>query len=285
MVARGRIHEVKRGVQVGLLLIPGVHSVGVGPKLVGGKSTGELAIKVYLVKKKPPSQVSAAHLIPREIDGFKTVVVEMPVPSLHSGTPDTSKERPLLGGVRIMTKHAPEWGTLGFFAHTADAPPKLVAVTCQHVVAPPQANKPSELKAHLAGGPPDPFTIIFSGTENTPGSLIVVKMGSASEQKEFNAYVTTADTDIPTVATSVRDAVNSIPGAGVTAAISAQSDEQVVITVNLGADTIVAECTVYDPMIPDPSSKLFADVSVNTITLSGVVAGDYAVYTSTTAGV
>lgn len=39
-----RLRAVKRAAQAGLLSIPGVHSVGIGAKYVGGQNTGEPAI-------------------------------------------------------------------------------------------------------------------------------------------------------------------------------------------------------------------------------------------------
>ena len=106
-----RIVSVKRAAEARLLGLPGVHAVGVGPKLVGGQSTGELAIKVYLVRKKPADALAPSEIIPPEIDGVKTDVIEMEVPKLLLTEQDTSKERPLILGTATMAKNAPERGT------------------------------------------------------------------------------------------------------------------------------------------------------------------------------
>jgi hypothetical protein len=270
-----RIHEVKSAAQARLLVLPGVHAVGVGPKLVGGKSTGELAIKVYLVRKKPHGELTADEVIPAEIDGVKTDVVQMDVPRLYV---DAARDRPLLMGTYMRAKYAMEYGTLGFLATTSDG--KLVAITCQHVVAPPMGDKDkaSKLKAITPAGTPNPYQITFSGS-NTPGSLILIKM--ADQQQRINVFVTTtaAETTLASVATKVVDAVNGLAGAGVTAAIGAQP-EIVVITQNAGSGTVVGAGEVYDPVIPDPRAKLFATIAGNAITLSGTTDGEYAIYTS-----
>ena len=269
-----RVRAVKRAAQARLLVLPSVHAVGVGPKLVNGKPTGELAIKVYLVRKKPLSEITPEEAIPPEIDGVKTDVVEMDIPSLHT---DSEKVRPLVLGTQTITKNAPERGTLGFLAHTLEPQPKLVALTCQHVVAPPMGDTASKLSAITPAGTPNPYKIIFSGS-NTPGSVILVKMASPAQSKRFNAFWTTTSVDtLSSIANSVMAAVNDIAGIGVTASIGTHP-EDVVITRNAGSDTIVGACSVYDPVIADPKSKLRASVTGNTITLSGKTDGEYPIY-------
>jgi hypothetical protein len=73
-----QIREVKRGASAMLHAFPGVHSVGVGGKLVEGKDTGELAIVVFVEKKKEREELSEGQLVPSEIEGIKTDVVEAP---------------------------------------------------------------------------------------------------------------------------------------------------------------------------------------------------------------
>src|SRR5262245_12279767 len=94
-----RVRDIKRAVQGRLLGHPGVHSVGVGGKIVGGNQTSETAIIVYVVKKKPLSEVRLAEIIPSEIDGVKTDVVESDVFTLRAQ--DLKQYRPLVGGCLI----------------------------------------------------------------------------------------------------------------------------------------------------------------------------------------
>jgi len=72
-----RIRAVKRAAAARLHAIRGVHSVGVGFKVVGGKKTDELAITVFVDKKKKPGELAQHEIIPSEIDGVKTDVVQM----------------------------------------------------------------------------------------------------------------------------------------------------------------------------------------------------------------
>ena len=67
------IRRVKREVEAELLKLPGVTGVDVGPKSVGGRKTGQLAIRVYVEKKRDVPQDQS---IPTEIQGVPTDVVE-----------------------------------------------------------------------------------------------------------------------------------------------------------------------------------------------------------------
>jgi hypothetical protein len=71
-----RVLAVKRRVEDELLKIPGVHGVSVAPRRVGGRETGELAIRVHVAAKTPPDRVPAGELIPPEINGVATDVVQ-----------------------------------------------------------------------------------------------------------------------------------------------------------------------------------------------------------------
>ncbi len=75
-----RIRAIKRAAQGRLLAIRGVHAVGIGLKTVGGEQTDEPAITVFVVKKKPLSELSPKEVIPAEIGGVKTDVFECDIP-------------------------------------------------------------------------------------------------------------------------------------------------------------------------------------------------------------
>jgi hypothetical protein len=55
---------------------PNVVGLGASYRTKAGKPTDELCLVVYVEKKVPATQLSARDLIPREIDGIKTDVVE-----------------------------------------------------------------------------------------------------------------------------------------------------------------------------------------------------------------
>lgn len=68
-----RVTRVKSQVEDELLRIPGVTGVDVGPKIVGGRETDTLAIRVYVQRK---ADVPAEQMIPKEIHGVPTDVIE-----------------------------------------------------------------------------------------------------------------------------------------------------------------------------------------------------------------
>jgi hypothetical protein len=71
---------------------------GVGEKIVGGRFTGELAVKVYVREKCTPSQVGDAALVPEEIEGYPTDVEEV---GDVSALTYTGRYRPAPGGSSI----------------------------------------------------------------------------------------------------------------------------------------------------------------------------------------
>ncbi len=93
-----RICAVKKAAQGRLLAIPGVHAVGIGSKIVGGQLTPELAITVFVEKKKPLSELSPDQGIPDGIEGVKTDVYESDIPKIHA---DDTRYCPLICGSQI----------------------------------------------------------------------------------------------------------------------------------------------------------------------------------------
>lgn len=120
--------KAKLRIEKRLLTIPGVHTVGVGGKATAGVPTGEVAIRVQVLKKKPFSDIPAEEFVPPINDGVKTDVVELGITVPHGI---------LQGGVAITTNPAEllsASGTLGCFAQTTDAPPKPVLLSNDHVL-------------------------------------------------------------------------------------------------------------------------------------------------------
>lgn len=101
------IVEVKRSVEDELLSRDDVTGVDVGYKYVGGKKTDEVAIRVFVKKKK--SRVSAEQKVPEKINGVKTDVIEREIVLHGLGVPieeiqiqaDTGTYDPLVGGISI----------------------------------------------------------------------------------------------------------------------------------------------------------------------------------------
>jgi hypothetical protein len=69
-----KIREIKRRVEDDLLRIPGVTGIDIGRKIVAGRKTEILAIRIYVEKKKHDLPDSGA--IPSEIEGVPTDVIE-----------------------------------------------------------------------------------------------------------------------------------------------------------------------------------------------------------------
>ena len=68
--------KIKDEAEEWLFRIPGVTGVGLGPQKTAGKRTGELAIQVYVEKKRRINELNWIDVIPSQIRGIKTDVVE-----------------------------------------------------------------------------------------------------------------------------------------------------------------------------------------------------------------
>lgn len=272
------IRPLKARVQRRLFRIPGVHGVGIGAKVVGGKRTNESALTVFVVEKKPEEQLLPEHLIPKQIDGISTDVIEMPRLTF-SGFPDDDKERPMLGGTMITVKNAGFAGSLGCFAR--DAKGRALAITCHHVVARHFQQVTTQLTMtppNALPNQPSPYSGTIGG-QNTEGSIIGVQLESASANKDWATYIVTTATDtIPSIATKVVNAINALVSTNVKARIGTARPGQVIVTTDPGADTQVRTFTVFAPLGRDPRSNLFGTVTGNTIEFSGTVDGQYGIY-------
>jgi hypothetical protein len=138
-----RIARIKESVEKELMQIPGVHAVGIGPKLTNWEVTGEIAIHVLLPQKKPVADLNPEHVIPPEIEGIKTDILEIPGFVVSTGLPDRDSYRPLKGGVQIEARGANGTGTLGCLAKTTDDPIQVVALSNHHVLFAGIASGPS----------------------------------------------------------------------------------------------------------------------------------------------
>jgi len=85
--------------RVKLLGLKNVVGVGVGYKYVGGDNTGSPAYVVYVEKKVPLADLSRSHIIPRQIDGLDTDVIEIGVVKMLGVR--TARERPCCPGMSI----------------------------------------------------------------------------------------------------------------------------------------------------------------------------------------
>jgi hypothetical protein len=274
-----QVGEIKARVQGRLFGIPGVHAVGVGHKIVNGQRTDDVAIMVFVVKKKPISELSPKEVIPPEIDGVKTDVYESAVPRPYV---DDAPYPQLVGGIQVEPGGFPESaGTLGFFARKDGATPKIFAVTCHHVVR-ATTGVPTELDVQI---PPNTDTITFGGT-NTPGTLVLVRLmatphGGPDTPLSDAFYVTTATDTLNSIATNVQARINAlgVPGLSATAA-----GPVITIHVAAGFDLGSRGARSFAVHAEDRSARLQAFVRGNQILMAGIGADTGGAYTNVNVG-
>lgn len=129
--------KVKRSVEDDLLARPGVTGVAVGYREVGGKRTDEIVIRVYVEAKRPAGDLSSGDLIPAEIQGHRTDVIEAQAPT-HTAL--TDRVRPLPCGVWII-RPPDSAGTIGLFVRyhkpgTSKVEPTIYLLTNHHILYP-----------------------------------------------------------------------------------------------------------------------------------------------------
>jgi hypothetical protein len=113
---------------------PSVTGIGYGWRRRGGDVTEDPVIRIYVDRKRPPESLSRDEMLPTEIDGIPTDVIELAPGRLQVGpVPDPGRYRPLRAGQRISAR-GEEGGSIGCFAKTDDAAKRHVLITAQHVV-------------------------------------------------------------------------------------------------------------------------------------------------------
>lgn len=140
MLKVSEILNVKEEIQHELLKLPGVHAVGLGRKETGGLQNGPVAIRIVVEKKLKTGQLDSTQMIPRDIKGFPTDILECPRLGSLSETPlatgDTRLYYPLRGGIRICpdprVDPKPGFGTLGLIVQGPNGTPCIL--TAQHVI-------------------------------------------------------------------------------------------------------------------------------------------------------
>ena len=83
---KAEIRRIKQEIEAALLALPGVTGVDIGYKMVGGKETGELAIRVYVAEKRVPEAIPADEMVPETVQDVPTDVIERRY-VLHAGQP------------------------------------------------------------------------------------------------------------------------------------------------------------------------------------------------------
>lgn len=152
--------DVKDRLAERLLELPGVHAVGIGSKVTANEPTGEPAVTVFVERKRPLDEIPQEERIPLEVEGIKTDVVEMPVPTILAPVPgkpfgvtreDSREYRPVRGGTQIAKESATGVGTLGCLCTVQGDANTIIALTNHHVLFGPC----SEAADHRRVGQPD----------------------------------------------------------------------------------------------------------------------------------
>lgn len=142
-----------------------VHAVGVGRKVVSGKPTEELAVKIYVIQKLAPSAVPPRDLLPTQLEGIPCDVIESapaliqprrkaavtarparaargadePPVAAAANCSDARQERQRPFGAGISVAHRDVTaGTLGYFCRSTragDSPDDVFILSNNHVLA------------------------------------------------------------------------------------------------------------------------------------------------------
>jgi len=107
------IRAVKSSVEDELLARPEVTAVDIGEKVTKGQPTGRRAIVVYVKRKQPLSKLSPSEVIPKEINGIPTDVVEDEIVLQRTAIPDGPVRRAAVRELDILPQvDATKYATL-----------------------------------------------------------------------------------------------------------------------------------------------------------------------------
>jgi hypothetical protein len=103
------IKPIKESVEKDFMEMENVTGVGIGPKIVNGEYTDELAIQVYVAEKKDQKSLKKNEIIPKTIDNIKTDIIERTFVLQHLPVllddiaimEDATKYDTLMGGISI----------------------------------------------------------------------------------------------------------------------------------------------------------------------------------------
>lgn len=132
-----------------LFTMPNVVGVGVGFKDTHGEKTDEMCVKVLVIQKKPQAALLSGDMVPRDLDGIRTDVIQ--VGDLRALQSPKDRWRPAPGGVSIGHYRITA-GTLGCIVRDRDSGERLI-LSNNHVLA--NSNDANIGDAILQPGPAD----------------------------------------------------------------------------------------------------------------------------------
>jgi hypothetical protein len=125
------VKQTKEAHKEAILAKPNVVGVGVGEKSSGGQKTGETCVVVLVRQKIPQAGLTSEALVPREVGGVKTDIVE--VGNIRAFQSRTDRWRPAPGGVSIGHYQITA-GTLGCVVRDRGSGDRLI-LSNNHVMA------------------------------------------------------------------------------------------------------------------------------------------------------
>jgi hypothetical protein len=119
-----------------LLELPNVIGVATGQRQTGGEFTDEICVQVFVQRKLSQDQLSDWEMVPDRVAGYETErirtdVIEITLPEALQ---DTTRYRPVRGGVSIGPESSVSAGTLGGWA-CDDTDDTIVLLTNNHVIS------------------------------------------------------------------------------------------------------------------------------------------------------
>jgi hypothetical protein len=113
----------------------GVHSVGVGRKIVEGNPTNDLSVRLYVSQKIAHSVLSSGDRLPKSIEGIPVDVIETGAPYISSAA--RQRQRPAPAGISAAHRDVTA-GTLSCYCrstHRGDNANDVFALSNNHVFA------------------------------------------------------------------------------------------------------------------------------------------------------
>ena len=107
MERKMKLKEIKKKYRTELRKKANVKAIGIGKKIIAGKISEELCIRVYVEKKIAKSRIKEEDLIPETLDGYKTDVIEIGIIRFQ-GVRD--RNRPTKGGDSLGSCHSLAYG-------------------------------------------------------------------------------------------------------------------------------------------------------------------------------
>lgn len=170
--------------------LPGVHAVGIGNKVVGGRRTDEIVLTVFVTQKLPLDQLSADAAVPPVFEGVRTDVVQMPMPRTFAD-PITVTDQVIPNGKSFT------------FTSTPDPPPlgvRMVLTMTYHSPGHPDfvvvLNVDSDGETTV-GGLLNRFAIPLTGPLFNPAvtgnTLAITVVNTATDSLDASCYILVAD--------------------------------------------------------------------------------------------